>query len=146
MYVCNAAVDDQKFAGHLPFAQPTSSRNCMAAACWYGLDTRVSPVAAHTSRYPCQALTTHSVFVMDWTRPVPLTEYFLPFDDALGFDGHRACLSAPELRWAKHNPMVESSQRRNDTAIQETIAAAEGASAVKHVLPPCVITSRHLVK
>ena len=76
-----------------------------------------------------QALITHSVFIMDWTRPVPLTEFFLPLDDALSFDSHRACLSAPELRWARHNPMVESSQRRNDSAIQETIAAAEGAPA-----------------
>ena len=57
-----------------------------------------------------------------------LTEFFLPLDDALGFEGHRACLSAADLRWARHNPMVESSQRRNKTAIEETITAAEGSS------------------
>ncbi len=63
---------------------------------------------------------------MDWMRPVSLTEFFLPLDDALSFSGYRDCLSAPELRWVHYNPMVESSQRRNDTAIQETINAAEG--------------------
>ncbi len=28
---------------------------------------------------------TNSVFVLDWTRPVPLEEFFLPLDDALAF-------------------------------------------------------------
>ena len=77
-----------------------------------------------------QALITHSVFIMDWTRPVALTEFFLPLDDAMSFGGHRACLSAPGLRWVSYNPMVEGSQRSNDTAVQETITAAEGARAV----------------
>ena len=32
-----------------------------------------------------QAVLTNSVFVLDWTRPVPLEEFFLPLDDALAF-------------------------------------------------------------
>ncbi len=71
---------------------------------------------------------------MDWTRPVPLSEFFLPLDDGLSFGGHRACVSDPDLRWAAYNPMVESRQRRNDTAIQETIDAAEGALTCWNVL------------
>ena len=37
------------------------------------------------------------MFVMDWTRPVPIEEYFLPLDDRLLFPDFRACLDVLEL-------------------------------------------------
>ena len=45
-----------------------------------------------------QAVFTNSVFVMDWTRPVPIEEYFVPLDDRLRFPDYRACLDVMELR------------------------------------------------
>ena len=44
-----------------------------------------------------QAVFTNSVFVMDWTRPVPIEEYFLPLDERLLFPDFRACLDVLEL-------------------------------------------------
>ena len=50
-----------------------------------------------------QAVLTNSVFLLDWTRPVPLEEFLLPLDDALYFQQFRyayltyAAISTPVL-------------------------------------------------
>ena len=42
-----------------------------------------------------QAVLTDSAFVLDWTRPVPLEEFFVPLDDALSFHEYRCGPSKP---------------------------------------------------
>ena len=44
-----------------------------------------------------QAMMTNSAFVMDWSRPVPLEEFFLPAADVT-IPAYRACVETPELK------------------------------------------------
>ena len=65
---------------------------------------------------------------MDWTRPVALSEFFVPLNDALAFDEYRDCITARDLRWLVYEPTVAKAQRANKTAIEETLKAVEGAT------------------
>ena len=90
-----------------------------------------------------QAVISHSVFVLDWTRPVALSEFFLPLDDALAFDDYRDCLTTRDLRWTSYSPMVASDQTRNETAVAEAIKAAEGKHRARMLRLLCLFLPCH---
>ena len=62
----------------------------------------------------CAGLMSNSAFVLDWSRPVPLHEFFLPLAD-VSLPPYRACtqMKALEQQALAHGPAAQhDSQRR----------------------------------
>lgn len=74
-----------------------------------------------------QAILTNSVLIIDWTRPVPLTEYFLPLHDELAFTDFHMCLQSMNTRrgewrlWSlEAKPWLAQEARDTKAIIKET--------------------------
>ena len=58
-----------------------------------------------TQHLASQAVFTNSVFVLDWNRPAPLTEFFVPAMPELYFPEFRDCIGNSRLEpthWVPH--------------------------------------------
>ena len=64
----------------------------------------------------------NSAFVLDWSRPVPLHEFFLPLAD-VSLPAYRACTKVKELK----NKRWRMSRQPNATANQEWFSSARSA-------------------
>ncbi len=63
-----------------------------------------------------------SAFVLDWSRPVPLEEFFLPLTET-SLPAYRACTVMPELQ----NKRWRIVAQRNATANEEWFSSARCA-------------------
>jgi hypothetical protein len=108
-----------------------------------------------------QAVFTNSVFVLDWNRPAPLTEFFVPALPELHFPDFRDCIGNSRLEpthWVPHlRPMrpgdtnmtmhIDSLHRVTGTHVHLQVLppgttermATHALSAVWSHLPPCLI-------
>ena len=67
-----------------------------------------------------QAMMTSSAFVMDWSRPVPVEEFFLPVADVT-IPAYRACVAHPDL----HSRRFRITRQPNATANEQMYSSAK---------------------
>ncbi len=82
---------------------------------------------------------TNSAFVMDWSRPVPLEEFFLPAADVT-IPAYRACVEHPDLRSRR----FRITRQPNATANEQKFSSA---NLLNHAVdsPPDSQSNLHLL-